>query len=158
MIQTRLATTKDIPALAKLELVIFPEDPWTEGMFKGEFSGTNDTIYLVLEDCGEGDGRTDGAVSRVIGYAGIWIILDEGHITNVGVHPDYRRQHLAERLVTELLAKAEEKGAVRETLEVRKSNEPAIRLYEKLGFVYAGTRRGYYPDNHEDALIYWREK
>ena len=152
MIQTRLATTKDIPALAKLELVIFPEDPWTEGMFKGEFSGTNDTIYLVLEDSNE------NGTASVIGYAGIWIILDEGHITNVGVHPDYRRQHLAERLVTELLAKAEEKGAVRETLEVRKSNEPAICLYEKLGFQYAGTRRGYYPDNHEDALIYWREK
>ena len=170
----RVGNAEDAKTLAELEKIIFPAEAWTEEMFRGEFSGLNPVLYLLLVDTADGtasgpNGDTagqdgpDGALrdrytDRVIGYAGIWLIQDEGHLTNVGILPDYRRRGLAERLVTALLRAAEERGAVRETLEVRVSNAPAIALYEKLGFRLAGKRRGYYSDNHEDALIYWREK
>ncbi len=146
----RIGKAADAKELAELEKIIFPSEPWTEEMFLGEFSGLNPVLYLLLVDY--------AADARVIGYAGIWIIQDEGHITNVGILPEYRRMGLAETLVTTLIDAAEQRGVTSETLEVRVSNEPAIRLYEKLGFRLAGRRRGYYPDNHEDALIYWRVK
>ena len=159
----RVGSAGDAKTLAELEKIIFPSEPWTEEMFRGEFSGLNPVLYLLLVDMAEdggpgGDAPRDGYHDRVIGYAGIWLIRDEGHITNVGILPEYRRRGLAETLVTALLLTAEAQGVVRETLEVRVSNAPAIALYEKLGFRLAGRRRGYYADNHEDALIYWREK
>ena len=150
MIAIREGGLRDAGELAELEKIIFPAEPWTEEMFRGEFSGLNPVLYLLLTDTEEGD--------RVVGYAGIWLIGDEGHITNVGILPEYRRRGLAETLVKALLAEAEQRGVTAETLEVRVSNAPAIALYEKLGFRPAGRRRGYYPDNHEDALIYWRVK
>jgi len=166
----RVGTADDAGTLAELEKIIFPAEAWSEEMFRGEFSGLNPVLYLLLVDMTDGtvdgpNGGTNGQDEpegalrdRVIGYAGIWLIQDEGHITNVGILPEYRRRGLAEMLVTALILAAEARGAVRETLEVRVSNAPAIALYEKLGFRPAGKRRGYYPDNHEDALIYWREK
>ncbi len=150
MIAIREGGLRDARELAELEKIIFPTEPWTEEMFRGEFSGLNPVLYLLLTDT-EAEGR-------VVGYAGIWLIGDEGHITNVGILPEYRRRGLAETLVKALLAEAEQRGVTAETLEVRVSNAPAIALYEKLGFRPAGRRRGYYPDNHEDALIYWRVK
>ncbi len=161
-IAVREGTARDVGTLAELETVIFPSEPWTEEMFRGEFSGLNPTLYLLIVDTADGrdpgERPADAADGRVIGYAGIWLIGDEGHITNVGILPDYRRRGLAERLVNALIAEAERQGVTSETLEVRISNAPAIALYEKLGFRLAGKRRGYYPDDHEDALIYWRTK
>ena len=80
----------------------------------------------------------------------------EGHITNIAVHPDFRRRHIGEAVVRELVAEAEKAGAMSQTLEVRASNEPAQRLYEKFGFRTVGVRRNYYEDGGEDALIMWR--
>ena len=170
----RVGRDADAKELAELEKIIFPSEPWTEEMFLGEFSGLNPVLYLLLVEyapeaqAGGGTAAPEAQADvpeeqrnpagRVIGYAGIWLIQDEGHITNVGILPEYRRMGLAETLVTTLIDAAEQRGVTSETLEVRVSNEPAIRLYEKLGFRLAGRRRGYYPDNHEDALIYWRVK
>jgi len=91
----------------------------------------------------------------VVGFAGIWLIIDEAHIINVAVLPEYRRNGIAKKLMVELLVRAKEKGAVCSTLEVRAGNEPAIKLYEGFGYVTVGRRKAYYHDNKEDALVMW---
>lgn len=90
---------------------------------------------------------------RLIGYVGIQCVLDEGYITNVATVPDMRRQGVADALMTDILAFAEEKGLCFATLEVRESNISAQRLYKKHGFLQAGRRRGYYEQPREDAII-----
>lgn len=132
---------EDILAVHEIETLCFP-DPWSVEAFESEMSGRNPCFYLVAE--------VDG---RVAGYAGIWHIVDEGHITNIAVHPDYRRRHLGDLLVANLLKTCGEQGMRAFTLEVRVSNEAAIKLYEKYGFQVAGTRKNYY--GTEDALIMW---
>ncbi len=93
--------------------------------------------------------------SRVVGYAGMWVLGPEAHVTNVGVHQGFRRRGIGEILMRFLMSRAAARGATRMTLEVRRSNVPAQRLYEKLGFEGVGYRPGYYTDNGEDALIMW---
>ena len=114
--------------------------------FLKEISENNIALYLVAEIAGQ-----------IVGYAGMWLIIDEGHITNVAVHPNFRRRHIGEAIVSVLLAEAQAEGITRQTLEVRVSNFAAQRLYEKFGFQACGIRKGYYEDNHEDAIIMWRE-
>ncbi|AKX94999.1 ribosomal protein S18-alanine N-acetyltransferase [Neomoorella thermoacetica] len=127
-----------------IERVSFPT-PWTRHSFQNEIYNNDFAYYYVA---------LDG--QKVIGYAGMWIILDEAHITNVAVHPDYRGRRLGEVLLRVLMQEAVYLGADRMTLEVRVSNHSAQRLYERLGFVRAGVRRGYYNDNREDAIIMWK--
>ncbi len=91
----------------------------------------------------------------MIGYGGMWIIIDEAHVTNIAVCPAYRGRKFGERLLRRLIAEAIAQGAGKMTLEVRVSNYQAQGLYRKLGFADAGLRRGYYTDNQEDALIMW---
>lgn len=93
--------------------------------------------------------------NRVVGYAGMWVLGPEAHVTNVGVHRDYRRRGIGELLMRFLMYRAASNGAGRMSLEVRRSNGAAQRLYEKLGFAGVGYRPGYYTDNGEDALIMW---
>ena len=83
------------------------------------------------------------------------VILDEAHITNVAVLPEYRKQGIGEKMMREILRIAKEHGAVAMTLEVRPSNAPALALYHKFGFVSEGIRKQYYEDNGEDAIIMW---
>ena len=92
-----------------------------------------------------------------MGYAGIWVILDEGHVTNIGVDPDFRRQGIGQGLLEELTVRAMQRGITAMTLEVRLSNYGAQALYKKLGFEARGIRKEYYQDDKEDALIMWRE-
>jgi ribosomal-protein-alanine N-acetyltransferase len=94
---------------------------------------------------------------EVIGYAGMWTIMDEAHITNIAVTGAFRGRKLGERLLEELVMKAATKGMKRMTLEVRVSNTVAQGLYEKFGFRAEGVRRAYYSDNNEDALIMWAD-
>lgn len=117
--------------------------PWTKGMFEDELFNPN-AFYLVLE-----------AENRIAGYAGCWKILDEGHITNVAVHPDFRRKGYARILIQELILKTKQQGVSALTLEVRVSNIPAISLYKSFGFTSYGIRKNYYSDNNEDANIMW---
>ncbi len=93
-----------------------------------------------------------------IRYAGLWWVLDEGHITNVAVRPGYRNRKIAEGILSVLLEHTIEQGILHHTLEVRRSNDPAINLYEKFGFETCGVRKGYYRFGGEDALIMWRHE
>ena len=104
-----------------------------------------DAYYLAAE--------IDGLVA---GYAGLWRILDEGHITNVAVRPECRRQGIGARIIGTLLAQTRQLGIRHHTLEVRESNLPALALYEGFGFTSAGIRPGYYSSGHENAVIMWR--
>ncbi len=143
----RRAEEEDVREIAGLESICFEgEDPWSEGAFQNEIVDNHDrTLYLVAIADGE-----------IVGYMGVWRILDEGHITNVAVSPVYRRNHIAESLISEMIRLTSEGGTTSWTLEVRVDNEPAIRLYEKMGFRSEGVRPGYYEYDGTDALIMWK--
>ena len=96
------------------------------------------------------------ATSGIIGFGCFWAILDEAHITLLGIHPQYQRQGLGQLLLGELLTKARSIEMARATLEVRASNDGAIDLYEKYGFQTVGRRKKYYQDTGEDGVIMWR--
>ncbi|NLY71684.1 MAG: ribosomal protein S18-alanine N-acetyltransferase [Clostridiales bacterium] len=140
----RLAEERDIDALATLDKLCFTL-PWDRSSFEFEIKENLKAIYLVADYNG-----------KIIGYAGIWVILDEGHITNIAVHPDFRNRGLGTRLLSELIELSERRGAKRHTLEVSVANHSAISLYNKFGFETAGKREKYYEDTNEDALILWR--
>jgi [ribosomal protein S18]-alanine N-acetyltransferase len=140
----RQAEERDIKPMAEMDLLCFTA-PWSEASFKKEIKENHMAFYIVAE--------LDG---RMAGYAGLWCIVDEGHITNVAVHPDFRRRGIGEALVSVLLQHTVENGILSHTLEVRASNNPAISLYKKFGFEPAGLRKNYYEDNGEDAIIMWR--
>ncbi len=140
-IQIRKMTREDVPAVAALEREIFSE-PWTERGFR-EALGQAANRFFVAVDSRE----------SIVGYCGLYVAGDEGEITNVAVAEDARRRGIGERLLTETLAKAESEGVRNLFLEVRASNEPAIRLYKKHGFVPCGTREAYYRCPTEDAVL-----
>ena len=97
------------------------------------------------------------AVGEAVGFCSCWLVLDEIHINNLAVLPEHRRSGVASALIDHVLKEGSGRGARRATLEVRRSNEPALKLYEKFGFAVTGVRRGYYTKPDEDALILWRE-
>ena len=140
----RQAEEKDIKPMAEMDILCFSA-PWSEVSFEKEIKENHLAFYIVAE--------VDGSM---VGYAGLWCIVDEGHITNVAVHPDYRRKGIGEALVSVLLEHTIKSGILSHTLEVRASNEAAISLYTKFGFQPAGLRKNYYEDNGEDAIIMWR--
>lgn len=92
---------------------------------------------------------------KVIGFIGTWIIVDEGHITNIAVHPDYRGNGIGDLLINGLIELCKDKNVIAMTLEVRSSNKVAQNLYKKHGFVEEGIRKKYYEDNGEDAILMW---
>ena len=141
----RQAEERDIMAIEGLEQVCF-SDPWSYESLEHDILNNKLSFYIVAE--------VEGVVC---GYVGIWNIVDEGHITNVAVSPDYRRKHIASNMLDVLIASCEEAGVERFTLEVRAGNEPAKALYAGKGFKEIGVRKGYYQDNGEDAIIMWRE-
>lgn len=143
-IRFREAEARDVGKLAEMDGICFSL-PWSREAFREEILENPLARYLVAELNGE-----------TIAYAGLWKILEEGHITNVAVLPAHRRRGIAEALVTELCRRAEAEGVRKFTLEVRASNAGAITLYEKLGFAAMGRRKNYYDDNGEDALLLWR--
>ncbi|PAB59410.1 ribosomal-protein-alanine N-acetyltransferase [Anaeromicrobium sediminis] len=137
-------TIDDIEHVLEVENSSFPI-PWSENAFRKEMEENNLALYVVVEE-----------KDRVVGYAGMWIIGDEGHITNVAVHPNCRKKGYGDLLIDKLLNEGDKKGINAYTLEVRVSNIPAQRLYEKYGFKSVGIRPKYYEDNKEDAMIMWR--
>lgn len=134
-----------IPGVLEIEQVSF-STPWSQQAFTYEILQNNFADYIVAV---QGD--------KVIGYAGMWLVLDEAHITNVAVHPAYRGKKLGQALMTELMRRAMLMGVVRMTLEVRPSNKVARELYKKLGFQEKGRRKKYYTDTNEDAIIMWAD-
>src|SRR6266852_2879481 len=137
---------EDVSAVQLVENASFPI-PWPANAFRHELTQNKNAHYLVAK---EGD--------HIVGYAGLWLSLDEAHITTFAVLPDFRRRKIGERMLLSIFERAERLGAEWLTLEVRASNLAAQRLYEKYGFRRAGVRRRYYSDNNEDALIMWTER
>jgi ribosomal-protein-alanine N-acetyltransferase len=132
---------EDLPAVHRIEKASFTS-PWPEHAYQSELESNRLAHYLVA--------RVD---EQVVGYGGMWLMVDEAHITTFAVHPAWRRQHIGERLLLAFLDLAIDRGAHEATLEVRLSNLAARRLYEKYGFRPVGLRPRYYSDDHEDALI-----
>lgn len=133
----------DLDMVARLEAEVFSE-PWSRESFLVEVNTPNH-IYLVVEEHGS-----------ILGYCGLWEVAGEGQITNVCVAPEHRGKQVATQMLEELLNRAAKQKVGAITLEVRVSNEPAIRLYEKLGFEVAGIRKDFYSHPTEDAKIMWR--
>ncbi|RCX20517.1 [SSU ribosomal protein S18P]-alanine acetyltransferase [Fontibacillus phaseoli] len=144
-VQFRSMKLEDIPDIMVIEHESFTL-PWSEEAFRNELTLNHFARYIIMD--------VDG---KPAGYAGMWTIVDEAHITNIAVRTAYRGQHLGERLLCQIMGWAGELGLERMTLEVRASNLVAQSLYAKLGFIPAGVRKGYYSDNHEDAIIMWCE-
>jgi ribosomal-protein-alanine N-acetyltransferase len=122
--------------------------PWSKQALYEEIVENDKAIYLAA--------KLDGG--KVIGYIGMWKILDEGHITNISVHPEFRRNGVGSALMSSLIEISREAGIMSITLEVRKSNLAARALYAKFGFKESGLRKAYYADNNEDAIIMWRNE
>ncbi|KAA0543396.1 ribosomal-protein-alanine N-acetyltransferase [Bacillus sp. BGMRC 2118] len=139
----RLMAVKDIDDILKVEHASFAT-PWSAEAFYNEMVNNPYASYVVMEDN-----------ERIIGYCGLWVVLEDAHITNVAVLPDYRGRKLGEALMKQALELAKALGANRVSLEVRVSNEVAQGLYRKLGFQNGGIRKRYYTDNNEDALVMW---
>ncbi|MEK5176340.1 ribosomal protein S18-alanine N-acetyltransferase [Heyndrickxia sp. FSL W8-0496] len=142
-IQLRKATLADLDGIMEVEVQSFTL-PWSREAFYNEFVKNHFAVYFVLED-----------KERIIGYCGVWLVVDEAHITNIAVLPEYRGQQLGELLLRSMMEFASESGAKSMTLEVRVSNTIAQSLYKKLGFFEGGIRKNYYSDNQEDALVMW---
>jgi len=139
----RKAEIQDIDSILKVEQESFPT-PWSREAFEGELITNRFAMYYLVELEG-----------KIVGYAGMWVIFDEAHVTNVAISPNYRGYQLGELLMRHIMATAKMHGAKRMTLEVRESNNIARRLYEKLNFIEEGIRKNYYADTMEDALIMW---
>ncbi len=141
----RQATADDVEDIYTIEKLCFP-DPWSRDAVTYELTENPRAFYVVAEHSGE-----------VVGYAGLWWIVDEGHITNVAVKPGFRHRHIGDGIIKVLLEHTVAEGIKHHTLEVKNSNEAAIRLYKKHGFEVEGVRRKYYQNKH-DALIMWRHE
>ena len=142
-----LRSERDIDDILRIETLSFTR-PWTREMYLSELEHVGVSFFYVARD----------AVGEAIGFCSWWLVLDEVHINNLAVLPEYRKGGIATAIIERVLADAARRGAHRATLEVRQSNEPALALYRKLGFAVTGTRRGYYTHPDEDALILWREE
>ncbi len=139
----RYMKEEDIDQILKIEELSFAT-PWTRQSFENELNLNQFAVYLVLEKEGQ-----------IVGYCGMWLIVDEAHITNIAVLPEFRGQKLGEGILRMIMEVAKKRGAKSMTLEVRVSNTVAQSLYRKLGFMNGGIRKNYYTDNYEDALVMW---
>ena len=137
-------TEKHIDDVAELDQICF-HIPWTREDFEKEIKENNMAIYFVSVDN-----------DKAIGYAGMWHVVNEGHITNVAVLPEYRRQGIGDMLMEAVDKKADELEIEGVTLEVRISNYGAQKLYTKHGYKPEGFRKKYYTDTNEDAVIMWK--
>jgi [ribosomal protein S18]-alanine N-acetyltransferase len=147
LIVERLQENDDIDAVVDLEARCFT-NPWTRDMLVRELAQSDVAHVYVLRLPGH----------AVAAFCTCWIVADELHINTIAVDPAHRRQGIATHLIRRVMREAALKGAVRATLEVRSSNTPARRLYERLGFQVARTRRQYYSHPDEDALILWKHE
>jgi [ribosomal protein S18]-alanine N-acetyltransferase len=144
-ISVDLMRMADIPQVHEIERLSF-RTPWPAYAFEQELEANRLARYVVARSGPEGE-------ERVVGFAGVWLMVDEAHITTFGVHPDWRRQGVGRRILLRLLELSIELGARRMTLEVRTGNEAAQALYRSFGFVITGRRTAYYTDDGEDAFV-----
>lgn len=175
----------DVPRVVEIERLAYPST-WPPSAYRKELQDNRWAHYIVLRDrqiphesvtvpAQEQEkprrffslsflpGRTTAAVSSpdlasIVGFAGLWLMVDEAHVTTIAMHPDFRRRGLGEYMLASLIDIAYEIGAKWVTLEVRVTNYNAQNLYRKYGFREAGLRHRYYSDNQEDALIMWTDE
>jgi ribosomal-protein-alanine N-acetyltransferase len=131
----------DVPTVHEIERLSF-STPWPTHAFEQELTANRMARYLVAR-----------AGERVVGFGGIWLMVDEAHITTFGVHPEWRRRGVGRQLLVALAELSGEMRATRMTLEVRAGNQAAQELYRRFGFIVAGRRARYYTDDGEDALV-----
>lgn len=143
IVQFRLMTVEDVEQVYNIEISSFTL-PWSKEAFYNEMTTNQYAKYIVME-----------LDNQVIGYCGMWVILDEGHITNIAVLPEYRGRKLGDALLKQVIEFSRALRLRVLTLEVRVSNIVAQKLYKKYGFQAGGIRKNYYTDNHEDALVMW---
>ena len=136
-------TDSDVKEVLRIEQQSFSTQ-WPSNAFYQEIHDNKLAHYFV--------GRIG---ARVVAYGGIWVILEDSHVTTIAVHPDFRGRKFGEIMLLKLLDEAIERGASWMTLEVRESNTVAQALYRKYGFTTVSTRKGYYSDNNENALVMW---
>ena len=134
---------RHLKSVLRIEQQVYPR-PWSMGLFMSELAFGPTRLYVTA--------RVGNAV---VGYGGLMLVPDDGHITTLAVDPGWHRLKIGTRLLHVLAVEAVERGARNLTLEVRMSNEPAQRLYQQFGFAPAGVRKGYYVETNEDALIMW---
>ncbi|MFT8872291.1 MAG: ribosomal protein S18-alanine N-acetyltransferase [Sporolactobacillus sp.] len=142
-VSIRKMRVEDIDGVLVVEHDAF-DVPWSERAFHNELENNHFATYFVAE-----------YLQQVIAYCGVWIIIDEAHITNVAVHSHFRGHKVGEGLMKYVLSFARLRGARSMSLEVRVSNQAAQNLYRKLGFLNGGIRKSYYTNNNEDALVMW---
>lgn len=163
-------TPDDLPTVAEIEELSFPS-PWSIEVYQRELITRNGSYWVVRHNVDKAvDKATDnvGDKSRetsvengeetpeivpVLAYGGMWLLGDDAHITTIATHPAWRQRRIGEWLLLQMVGVARSHGVSALTLEVRVFNYPALALYEKLGFVAVGLRRGYYQDTGEDARL-----
>ena len=136
----------EVGDVIKIEEKAYGEHHWSKDSFYGELSNNLAHYYSAFDSEG-----------KLVGYAGSWQVIDEAHITTIAVMPELKRKKIGEALLNRIIEDCYKNKIKYITLEVRKSNEAAIGLYEKYGFKSLGVRKGYYQNNNEDALIMWTE-
>lgn len=130
---------------------------WTLDGYQRELDSPNSDLLILLSSPPASPSiSSPPSYPPLLGLGCSWSIVDEAHITLVGIHPQYQRQGLGQMMLIALLQAAQIRGLKRSTLEVRASNQSAVALYHKFGFQAAGRRRRYYEDTGEDALVLWR--
>jgi ribosomal-protein-alanine N-acetyltransferase len=144
-VEFRRLALRDLPAIEAIERRAY-RTPWSRSMFAGELAKPSSVCLGAFDE---------GA--QLLGYLIISRYVDAWHVMNIATDPDHRRRGIATALLERLFELTANDGERGYTLEVRVSNEDAIRLYERLGFQARGVRRGYYTDNREDALVMWKE-
>lgn len=144
-LQFREMVPDDAEAVAAIERETFPT-PWSRESFWREAANENTCYRLAL------------AGDAVIGFAGAWLSFGDAQVTNIAIREAYRGKGVGTALMADLIEACKARGCTAMTLEVRPSNAPALALYHRYGFKEAGRRKGYYQDNHEDALIMWNTK
>jgi ribosomal-protein-alanine N-acetyltransferase len=174
-------TMADIPRVVEIERLAY-STPWPPSAYRKELQDNPLAHYIVLRDTeirgpapqsamGSAPRRgfplsllparpapvSSAPLSATVGFAGLWLMVDEAHVTTIALHPQYRGRGLGELMLSSLIQIAYNISARMVTLEVRVSNHVAQNLYRKYGFQEAGVRRRYYSDNNEDALIMWTE-
>lgn len=140
----RVRDERELDGVLKLQTTSF-SNPWTADALKWELEHSPVSRLYVLKD----------EQGQTIAFCACWLLVDELHINSVAVAPERRRQGIGSELMRGVLANARDEGAVRATLEVRRSNEAARALYERLGFEVEAIRPDYYTNPREDALILW---
>jgi [ribosomal protein S18]-alanine N-acetyltransferase len=139
----RFMREEDIDQVLEIEHASFAT-PWSREAFYNELNMNKFAVYIVVE-----------VDKKVVGYCGVWIVIDEAHVTNIAILPAFRGRKLGEALMQNLFDVARTMGAKSMTLEVRVTNYVAQALYRKFGFQKGGLRKNYYTDNQEDALVMW---